>query len=571
MKTRSWLLASVFLLPFVPAEARTPAGRPAFGVVEAGIPEMTAALARHRVTSKELVRQYLARIAAYEDKFHAALTVNPHALEEAEMADRERAQGRLRGPLHGIPIAVKDNIHTIDIQTTGGALAFDGLVPPYEATLVKNLRAAGAIIIAKTQMTELANWVAGPPTPMPGSYNGLGGYGFNPYDPRRDPRDGFFDGRPAMLTGGSSSGIGTTANFWTANVGTETSGSILNPSNWTMLVGIKPTVGRISRYGVIPITADQDTPGPMTKSVTDAAILLGVLEGTPDPNDPATVNCARPPKGDYTQFLKADALKGARIGIPRAFFYDPILLPDEGIPRGGLKPEQMQVMAEAIDLLRRKGAVIVDPADIPSVTDPAPGGNFLNWGICGQGGEARGYDDDCSVVFKYGMKRDFNAWLASLGTRAPVKSLTELREWNEAHVDAGSIKYGQLLLDLSDEMDLKRDRARYEADRAKDLRLAATHGIDEVMKAERLDALLFPAQTGAALAARPGYPTIIVPFGMVPNTPTPPFPNGFDAKPAPFGVSFTAMACSEAKLIALAYAFEQATKRRVPPPNIASP
>src|SRR5262249_50539769 len=203
--------------------------------------------------------------------------------------DRERARGHIRGPLHGIPIAVKDNIHTTDLPTTGGALAFDGLVPPYEATLVKHLRDAGAIIIAKTGMTELANWVAGQPTPMPGNYNAVGGYGYNPYDPRRDPRDGFFDGRPAMLTGGSSSGIGTTANFGAANVGTETSGSILTPSNWMMLVGIKPTVGRISRYGVIPITADQDTPGPMTKYVRDAAILLSVLEGaSPDPNDPAT-------------------------------------------------------------------------------------------------------------------------------------------------------------------------------------------------------------------------------------------------------------------------------------------
>jgi amidase len=536
-------------------------------VVEAGIPAMKTALARRQVTSRELVRQYLSRIATYEDKFHAALTVNPHALAEADQLDRERARGHLRGPLHGIPIALKDNIQTTDMPTTGGALAFDGLVPPYEATLAKNLRAAGAIIIAKTQMTELANWVAGPPTPMPGNYNGLGGYGYNPYDPRRDPRAGFFDGRPAMVTGGSSSGIGTTANFWAANIGTETSGSILNPANWTMLVGIKPTVGRISRYGVIPITADQDTPGPMAKTVTDAAILLGVLEGRmPDPNDPATAHCARPPRNDYAQYLNVGALKGARIGIPRAFFYDPIAAPGENSAHGGLKPEQTQVMTEAIAVLKRKGAVIVDPADIPSVVDPDPNNNFLNWGICGQAGEARGYDDNCSVAFKYGMKRDFNAWLASLGARAPVKTLGELREWNIAHQDAGAIKYGQLLLDLSDEMDITRDRARYEADRVKDIRLSATHGIDEVMKADHLDALLFPAQTGAALAARPGYPTIIVPFGKVPNAPTPPFPAGFNAQPAPFGVSFNAMACSEPRLIGLAYAFEQASKWRVPPP-----
>jgi amidase len=565
-------LASALLAAIAPAEAKTAAktvqapARAAFSVVEAGIPQMRAALARRRVTSRELVRQYLERIASYEDKFHAALTVNPHALAEADILDRERARGRLRGPLHGIPIALKDNIHTTDMPTTGGALAFDGLIPPYEATLAKNLRAAGAIIIAKTQMTELANWVAGPPTPMPGNYNALGGYGYNPYDPRRDPRDGFFDGRPAMVTGGSSSGIGTTANFWAANVGTETSGSILNPSNWMMLVGIKPTVGRISRYGVIPITADQDTPGPMAKSVTDAAILLGVLEGkAPDPNDPATANCARPPRNDYTRFLRADALKNARIGIPRAFFYEPIAAPGEAIAQGGLNPDQMQAMDDAIAVLRKKGAVIVDPADIPSVVDSDPANNFLHFGICGAGFNT-GEDGSCSIVLEYGMKRDFNAWLQSLGARAPVKTLSELREWNNAHIAAGAIKYGQSTLDASDALDLARDRARYDADRAKDIRLTATHGIDEVMKANRLDALLFPAQTGAALAARPGYPTVIVPFAKVPNAPSTPFPDGFDAKPAPFGVSFTGMACSEPKLIALAYAFEQATKRRVPPP-----
>src|SRR6185295_9624612 len=187
--------------------------------------------------------------------------------------------------------------HTTDMPTTGGALAFADLVPPYEATLTKNLEAAGAIILAKTQLTELANWVA---SGMPGNYNGLNGYGMNPWDPRRDPREPFFDGRPVLGTGGSSSGAGTNVSFWAANVGTETSGSILSPSNQNMLAGIKPTVGRVSRYGVIPITADQDTPGPMARSVTDAAIMLGVLEGAaPDSNDAATKKCPPGPgRGD---------------------------------------------------------------------------------------------------------------------------------------------------------------------------------------------------------------------------------------------------------------------------------
>ena len=550
------------MLALAPVDARTPP----FSVVEAGIPQMREALTRKRVTSRELVQQYLTRIASYEDRLHAAITVNPHALEEADTLDRERARGRIRGPLHGIPIALKDNIQTTDMRITGGALAFEHLMPPYEATLAKNLRAAGAIIIAKTQMTELANWVAGPPTQMPGNYNSVNGFGYNPYDPRRDPRPEIYDGRPVMPTGGSSSGIGTSANFWVANVGTETSGSILNPANWTMLVGIKPTVGRVSRYGVIPITADQDTPGPMAKTVTDAAIMLGVLEGAPDVNDPATVNCPRPPRNDYTQFLRANGLRGARIGIHRAFFYDPVAAPGEPFARGGLTPEQMQAMADAITVMKSLGATIIDPADIPSVVDPNPETNFLLWGICGQGGEARGFDDKCTVAFKYGMKRDFNAWLRSLGERAPVKSLTELRQWNLAHESGGTLKYGQLLLDLSDEMDLDRDRARYEADSAKDIHLAATHGIDEVMKRERLDALLFPAQTGANIAARARYPSVIVPFALVPNAPDPPFPDGFEAKPAPFGVTFTGMACSEPRLIELAYSFEQATRRRIPPP-----
>src|SRR5215471_10941810 len=269
-----------------PAKKAAPAPRSAatpFDVFEASIPDMQAAMKSGRTTSHAIVQQYLTRIAKYEDLLHAAITVNPNALDAADERDRERAQGHLRGPLHGIPIALKDNIHTTDMRTTGGALAFEWLVPPYEATLAKNLEDAGAIIIAKTGLTELANYVA---AGMPTNYNAVHGYGMNPYDPRRDPRS---DGRPILQTGGSSSGVGTAANFWAGNVGTETSGSILSPSNQNMLAAIKPTVGRISRYGVIPITADQDTPGPMAKYVSDIAIMFGALESaSPDPNDDAT-------------------------------------------------------------------------------------------------------------------------------------------------------------------------------------------------------------------------------------------------------------------------------------------
>ena len=563
-----FLLAAALIAAQARHGAAAPAGVKAFSVVEATIPEMRAAMEQGRVTSHELVRQYLARVAMYEDKLHAAITVNPHALDEADARDRDRAAGRTLGPLHGIPIALKDNIHTTDMPTTGGALAFEGFVPPYEATLTKNLREAGAIIIAKTGLTELANWVAGGPTPMPGNYNALGGYGYNPYDPRKDPREATFDGRPVLGTGGSSSGIGTAANFWAGNVGSETSGSVLSPSNQNMLAGIKPTVGRISRYGVIPITADQDTAGPMAKSVTDAAVMLGALESaSPDPNDPATRTCAAPAGRDYTKFLNRDGLKGARIGIPRAFFYDKATAPGRSSPGGGLNDDQKKAMDDAIAVLRKEGAVIVDPANLPSIVDKDAKDNFMTWGICSGSENAKGKDAECSVVLKYGMKRDFNKWLATLGPSAPVKSLTELRIWNITHQKAGAIKYGQSNLDISDEMDVEADRPRYEADRARDIKLGGAHGIDEVMKAERLDAVLFPGANGAAIAARPGYPTVIVPFALVPNAPTPGFPAGFTARPAPFGVSFTGMACAEPRLIELAYAFEQATKRRVPPPS----
>jgi amidase len=565
-----FLCATVATLATLSAQtkkAAAPASRKPFTVVEATIPEMRTAMEQGRVTSRELVRQYLIRIATYEDRLHAAITVNPDALAIAGERDRERAQGKIRGPLHGIPVALKDNIHTTDMRTTGGALAFEDLVPPYEATITKNLKDAGAIILAKTTLTELANWVAGAPTPMPGNYNAINGQGFNPYDPRKDPREATFDGRAALNTGGSSSGAGTAASFWAANVGTETSGSVLSPSNQNMLAGIKPTVGRISRYGVIPITADQDTAGPMAKSVADVAIMFGVLESaSPDSNDPATQKCTPPAGRDYTKFLNRDGLKGARIGIPRAFFYDRATPPGETNARGGLNDEQKKVMEEAIAVLKKQGAIIIDPADIPSIVDKDAKNNFMLWGQCSGVNEGRAKDENCSVDLKYGMKRDFNKWLDSLGAAAPLKSLGELIAYNKAHAKASAIKYGQSNLEISDEMDVEKDRARYEADRAKDIRLGGTHGIDEVMKAERLDAILFPGASGAAIAAKPGYPTVIVPHALVANAPTPAFPASFNAKPAPFGVSFTGMACSEPKLIELAYAFEQATKKRVPPP-----
>jgi amidase len=540
-----------------------PAQAAPFSVVEATIPEMQAAMAEGRVTSRELVTQSLARIAVYDNVINAALAVNPAALAEAERLDAERAAGKVRGPLHGIPIAVKDNIQTADLPTTAGTLRFAGWVPPADATLVKHLREAGAVIIAKTVLTEMANWMV---LGMPNNYSSLGGYAFNPYDPRRDPRPGLNDGRGVLPTGSSSSGAGTAASLWAANIGTETTVSIISPASAAMLAAVKPTVGRISRAGIIPVSLDQDTAGPMTRTVTDAAILLGVLEGrAPDPTDAATGRCTPPPGHDYTAVLKADALKGARIGIPRAWFVDEITLPGDAKPSGGIPPDQKRMMDEVAAVLRAQGATVIDPADIPSVLATRPEDNAMKKGSCSATAGRKGSDADCSVVLKYGFKRDFTAWLKGLGAAAPVASLTELRDWNIANAAMGTLKYGQTSMDISDEQDLASaaDRARYQADRARELRLSGREGADAAMRKYRLDALVFPGSRGSGFLAKAGYPSVAVPFGLVANGEG--YPPGFTPKPAPLGVAFAGGACSEPKLLALAYAFEQATKRRRPP------
>ena len=272
------------------------------------------------------------------------------------------------------------------------------------------------------------------------------------------------------------------------------------------------------------------------------------------------------------RFLDPKALAGARLGVPRAFFVDPVTPPGGKEPRGGLTPSQRVLFEGSLARLRELGAVIVDPADVPSVVAPEASSNFLAWPVCSGYDNGKGKDADCSIVFKYGMKRDFNPWLAALGPNAPVKTLAELRQWNVGHQKMGAIKYGQALLDISDEMDVAADAARYRLDRAKDLRLSAEQGLDRVIAEQRLDAVLFAGGAGAGIAAKPGYPTVMVPLGFVENAPEkapvspgPAFPAGFEARPAPFGLSFTGLACSEPRLLALAYAFEQATRRRVPP------
>ena len=484
-----------------------------FTIVEATIDDVQHAVAAKRLTYRELVRQYLDRIERYDrngPRINSVRHVNSKAVEIA--AERDRARRKPHGPLYGIPVLLKDNINTVDEPTTAGSLALEGFTPPYGAFLVKKLRAAGAVIIGKGNLTEWANYLT---NGMPSGYSSLGGYVLNPYDPRPAPGG---DGRPVITPGGSSAGPGAAiaANLAMVSVGTETSGSILSPADSDSVVGIKPTVGLISRTGIIPIAASQDTAGPMARTVRDAAILLGVLAG-PDPADPATAQAAGLAYSDYTPFLKDDALKGARVGVPRAGYLDTL---DAG---------QKSLMEDLLGKLKGLGAIVVD-ADIPTVKD------------------LKAFH---SSVMRYEFKRDLNAYFATLGPDAPVKSLADVIAFNSAH-KAAALKYGQTIAIASDKVDLAADKPAYKADRAKDLGLAKEEGLDYVINKYRLDAVVFFSSQGASIAAKAGYPSVIVPAGYL-------------SKGVPYGLTFTGPAFSEPTLLGLAYAFEQATHARKPP------
>jgi amidase len=302
----------------------------------------------------------------------------------------------------------------------------------------------------------------------------------------------------------------------------------------------------------------------MTTTVAGAAVMLGVLEGEPDANDPRTSECQAPPNHDYTAFLKADALKGARIGIPRAGFYEPREFPGKARPFPGLKPDEKQSMEEAIAAVKAAGAEVVDPADLPSMVATDPAANLAAHNICELLPAGTTPDDFCSIVLRYGMKRDFNLWLATLGASAPVKTLAELRAWNLAHRDAGAMRYGQGRLDAADAVDLDREKPRYERNRREDLALTRQDGLDAAITAHRLDALLLPGSAGANYATKAGYPIVVVPFGMVVNYEA--GAKGSTERVRPFGVSFVGGHCDDPRVVAIAYSFEQATRKRVPPP-----
>jgi len=470
-------------------------------------------------TSRSVTEMYLARIESVDRQgpaLHSVIELNPEALAIADALDKERKERGPRGPLHGIPVLIKDNIDTADrMATTAGSLALIGARPPEDAFLVQQLRRAGAVILGKTNLSEWANIRSNHST---SGWSGRGGLTKNPYALDRN-------------TSGSSSGsaAAVTANLCTVAVGTETDGSIVSPSSINGIVGLKPTVGLVSRAGVIPISHSQDTAGPMARTVHDAAILLGALAGV-DRNDPATARGQQTPV-DFTRHLDPDGLKGARIGVVRKYF--------------GFLPSVDEITKAALDALTSQGAILVDPADIATI------GKF---------------DDSETTVLRYELKADLNRYLARLGPTAPVHSLKEIIEYNELHSSTEMPFFGQETF-LKAETLGPLSSKEYLSALKKNHQLARKEGIDAVMDKFTLDALVAPTDgpgwvtdfiTGdhyiggsSTAAAVAGYPSITVPAGSVFGMPV--------------GISFFGRAWSEALLIKLAYAYEQATKARQQP------
>lgn len=477
-----------------------------FDVVEATIADIRKAFAAGELTAAELVLLYLNRIADHDKNgltLNSVLEINPDAMFIAEAMDRERELFGSRGPLHGIPVLLKDNINTGDqMHTSAGSLALADSYATEDAFIVKRLREAGAVILGKVNMTEFANFMT---KGMPSGYSSRGGQVLNPYN-------------ISTPTGGSSagSGVAVAANFCMAAVGTETSGSILNPGNLSSTVGIKPTVGLLSRSGILPLSFTQDTAGPMARTVTDAVHLLNGMLGA-DPQDAAMGSGSGRRHPDYIRFLDKDALQGARIGIPRDYYFEE------------LTEEQLGIFNRAVDIMKDLGATIVDPANIVTARQIVYSSVLLNE-----------------------FKAALNGYLSRLGPHAPMRSLKDIIGFNNAH-PVETLKYGQAtLLDAQYTTSGNLTEHQYIRDRTTDIRLCREEGINATMKEHRLDALLFPADFGARIGARSGYPSIVVPAGYTKAGP-------------PFGVTFCGKAYSEPRLIALAYAFEQNTKFRRPP------
>jgi amidase len=496
-----------------------------FELDELTVGQLQDAMTAGRYTSRRLVELYAARIEQIDRSgptLRSVIEMNPDALSIADALDAERTAGKLRGPLHGIPVLIKDNIDTADrMMTTAGSLALEGSPALRDAFVVERLRAAGVIILGKTNLSEWANFRS---TRSTSGWSGRGGQVRNPYVLDRNPC-------------GSSSGtaVAIAANLAAVGIGTETDGSVVCPSSASGLVGLKPTVGLVSRAGIIPISRTQDTAGPMARTVADAAALLTVMAGV-DPRDSATKESAG--KGrDYTKALDANALTGTRIGVARKRYF-------------GYSPKTDAVIDQAIATMKAQGAVIVDPADLPTASQL----------------------DDCELeVLLYEFKTDLNAYLASRGATANVKSLEELIAFNEKAHDREMAYFGQELLEMAQKKGTLSAPAYRQALRTCRTRARAL-GIDAVIKKHRLDAIVAPTGSPAwpidlingdhfigassSPAAIAGYPNITVPAGYVQGLPV--------------GISFFGGAWSEPTLIGLAHAFEQATSHRRPPSFLAT-
>ena len=510
----------------VAAVRPTPSDPQDFELLEITVPALQEAYRSGRWTARQVTEMYLARIEAVDRQgpgINSVIEVNPDAIAIAESLDRERTEGRIRGPLHGIPILIKDNIDTGDrMQTTAGSLALAGSSAPKDAFIAERLRAAGAVLLGKTNLSEWANYRS---TNSSSGWSGRGGQVRNPYVTDRNPC-------------GSSSGSGAagSANLATLTIGTETDGSIVSPSSVCGIVGLKPTVGLVSRAGIVPIAHSQDTAGPMATSVRDAALLLAALAGE-DPRDPATAASRGHVAPDYTRFLDPDGLRGARIGVARNLF--------------GLGEAVDKLMAEALDAMRRLGAEIVDPAEIPNLDK---------------------YGKSEFEVLLYEFKADLESYLAErYGAGAGPKTLPELIAWNEAHQDREMPFFGQEIFELAAKKGPLTEKAYRDALET-DHRYSRREGIDAVLAQHKLDALVAPTggpawatdlangdhSSGGASSppAVAGYPSLTVPIGF--------------AWGLPVGMLFIGPAWSEGNLLRYGYAYEQATKRRLAPRYLAT-
>src|SRR5438128_635137 len=517
-------------------------------VENATIGELQQRLATGTTTAAALVRDYLARIEAYDragGRLNAVREVNPEALAIAAVLDGNKPAQRR--PLEGIPILVKDNIATGDAQhTTAGALALADARAQRDATVVELLRRAGAVILGKANLTEFANILA---IDMPAGYSSLGGQVKNPHAPDLDDK-----GVPIVLPGGSSSGsaVAVAAGLAAAAIGTETSGSLLSPATQNGVVTVKPTVGLVSRAGIIPIAHSQDTAGPLTRTVREAAVLLNVLAAA-DPLDPTTEALQRP--ADYTSTLDKDGLKGARIGVPS----DPSD-PANDFYYGPLTPRAAAVMREAIAVLEAQGATIVR-ANIP--TEGWIGGPGTEMAILNRNPESPTKYQPARrpIVFVYELKHDLDLYLRDWATGTDIRSLADIVAFNAANAER-ALRFGQDIFLAAEATRGDLSELEYISARQMDLRASRALGLDTYMDRHRLDAVLFPRTPGAAIAAKAGYPSVQVPAGFVAGV------RDKETPDHPYGATFTGRAWSEPTLLRLAYAFEQATQARRPPPGV---